>query len=145
MITFFKKKDEYAWMSNFAPYGFRYKGRSYATVEHAFQSVKFEQHAPEYAEKIRQASTPAKAKTLGRSRKYRINDNWNEKRVHVMHKLLCAKLGANPELIEKLHATGDEEIGEANPFDYFWGLGESGTGKNVMGKLWVSIREDLRT
>ena len=143
MITFFKKKDEHEWMSNFAQIGLEIDGKTYPTAEHAFQAAKFTEHAPEYAEEIRQAATPASAKAKGKSRKHKINSQWDQTRVETMRRILRAKIAANPELADRLRATGNEELGEANPFDYFWGLGKSGKGKNWMGRLWMELRSEI--
>jgi ribA/ribD-fused uncharacterized protein len=49
---------------------------------------------------------------------------------------------------EKLHdlllSTGDRPLVEASPFDYYWGCGRSGTGKNRLGELLMQTRTELR-
>ena len=49
-----------------------------------------------------------------------------------------------PELRELLLATGDEDIVEAAPTDYYWGVGREGTGQNKLGKIIERIRAELR-
>jgi len=41
-------------------------------------------------------------------------------------------------------ATGDEDIAEAAPNDYYWGVGREGTGENRLGKIIERIRAELR-
>ena len=49
----------------------------------------------------------------------------------------------NPELKEKLIATGDAELIEGNPWgDTFWGVCE-GKGENHLGKILMKIRSEL--
>lgn len=144
MITFFKKKDEHEWMSNFSAHPVRFGDTTYPTAEHAFQAAKFTQHAYQHSMYISALPTPAQAKAAGKSRKHQINDHWDTERVDVMRTILRAKLETNSGLAAKLEATGDEELGEANPFDYFWGLGKSGKGKNWMGRIWMEIRQERR-
>ena len=44
----------------------------------------------------------------------------------------------------KLIATGDRELIEDSWRDDFWGWGPDKDGKNILGKLWMEIREELR-
>jgi len=67
-IYFYSKTDAYSWLSNFSSHGFECDGKYWRTVEHYFQAAKFFLTDPEYAEKIRLALGPKKAKSLGRSR-----------------------------------------------------------------------------
>jgi hypothetical protein len=67
-------------------------------------------HGPEHAEKIRRALTPAKVKSLGRCRKVPIRPDWEEVKEEVMLTALRAKFHQNPELRERLLATGDAEL-----------------------------------
>lgn len=51
-------------------------------------------------------------------------------------------------LREKLLATGDRLLAEDSPWDYIWGIrDEHGgmTGRNLLGKAWMVVREELCT
>jgi ribA/ribD-fused uncharacterized protein len=74
----------------------------------------------------------------------------------VMEKAVRAKF-VNPkhELLPKLLATGDREIGEANPRDKFWGIGTSADtadaknpkkwkGQNQLGKMLMKLRNEFK-
>jgi predicted NAD-dependent protein-ADP-ribosyltransferase YbiA (DUF1768 family) len=51
---------------------------------------------------------------------------------------------ADPELAEKLLATGDEELVEGNTWnDRFWGVCR-GEGRNELGKILMRVRAELR-
>jgi predicted NAD-dependent protein-ADP-ribosyltransferase YbiA (DUF1768 family) len=39
--------------------------------------------------------------------------------------------------------TGNEELVENSPYDYYWGVGRNGTGKNRLGILLMKLREEL--
>src|SRR5262249_62175955 len=67
VIQFYGTSDEYGCFSNFAHHPIRLKGRTWPTAEHYFQAQKFP--GTEYEEVIRQAKSPTKAKSMGRSRK----------------------------------------------------------------------------
>ena len=44
----------------------------------------------------------------------------------------------------KLLATGDRELIEDSWRDDFWGWGPNRDGQNMLGKLWMEIRSELR-
>ena len=50
---------------------------------------------------------------------------------------------AAAKLRELLLATADRPLVEASPFDYYWGCGRSGTGKNRLGELLMQTRAEL--
>ena len=43
-----------------------------------------------------------------------------------------------------LLATGEEELIENAPGDYYWGCGRTGTGLNMLGKILMEVRNALR-
>ena len=49
-----------------------------------------------------------------------------------------------PDLRRQLLETGDEELVEKAPRDYFWGCGASGSGKNMLGQILMEVRSELR-
>ena len=59
-----------------------------------------------------------------------------------MFKALKAKFDAYPELRALLINTGEEEIAEDSPMDYYWGIGKDGSGKSMLGVLLMNLRED---
>jgi N-glycosidase YbiA len=40
--------------------------------------------------------------------------------------------------------TGDEQIVENAPGDYYWGCGVDGSGKNMLGTILMEVRASLR-
>jgi N-glycosidase YbiA len=42
-------------------------------------------------------------------------------------------------------ATGDEEIVENAPEDYYWGCGADGSGQNKLGQILMRVRRELFT
>ncbi|MCC6357287.1 MAG: NADAR family protein [Phycisphaerales bacterium] len=142
-IRFYSKSPEYREFSNFAAFPFEHEGLTYPTVEHFFQAMKFE--GTPYADQIRAAKTPAAARTLGRSRAVPIRPDWEGIKVEIMRTALRLKFAAHAELQSLLLATGDEELIEAAPRDYFWGCGARGTGRNMLGTLLMELRGALRS
>ncbi|MEO1528481.1 MAG: NADAR family protein [Planctomycetota bacterium] len=142
MISFYVVSDEYGFLCNFSAHGFTLDDRYWPTVEHYFQAQKFLD--TEYAEHIRDARTPKEAKNLGQSRKQPLRSDWEDVKVDVMRRALRAKFGTHTHLRNELLDTGDEELVEDSPSDYFWGCGKLGGGQNMLGKLLMEIRHELR-
>ena len=63
----------------FSP-GFELDGKHWPTVEHYFQAAKYLGTDEDWAEQIRLAATPAKAKTMGRSRHIRFAATGSKRR-----------------------------------------------------------------
>lgn len=142
MIGFYTVNCEYGVFSNFSPHGFTLDGRYWTTVEHYFQAQKFPGH--EQADKIHAARKPGDAKRLGQSRKVKLRDDWEAVKDGLMYQAVLAKFQQHPDLQEILLSTGDEEIVETAPDDYYWGCGAKGTGKNRLGQILMRVRSEIR-
>lgn len=130
---------EFGFLSNFYPVSINYCGRTWPSVEHAFQAMKTLDRAKQ--EEIRVAPTPALAKKLGRRMKLR--KDWDAVKVGIMEDLVLAKFKQNQYLAEKLLATGDMVLEEGNNWgDAFWGVVD-GIGRNELGKILMCVRAVL--
>jgi len=141
-IKFYSEKGRYGEFSNFANYSIRLKNKIWKTTEHYFQSQKFEKQ--EYQEKIRNAITPMMAAQLGRSRKERILKNWDDIKQNVMYEAVKAKFTQHSDLKRLLLDTKDAKIIEHTDNDNYWGDGGDGKGKNMLGKILMKVREELK-
>lgn len=142
-IYFYRVGEEYGCFSNFSAHPFELDGKEWGTSEHYFQAQKFVTTDPDYAKRIRMASSPMIAANLGRSRKVPLRGDWESVKDDVMRKAVKAKFSAHPKLQELLLATGDEEIFENTAKDTYWGCGSDGTGKNMLGKILMELRAEL--
>ena len=140
-IYFYKTTDKYGEFSNFSKYGFELDGEYWKTSEHYFQAQKFENLA--IKERIRNAKTPMEAAKLGRNRNYPLREDWEEVKDDVMRKAVLQKFETHSELKELLLSTGGKLLIEDTQHDYYWGCGKDGTGKNVLGKILMEIRNSL--
>ena len=61
-----------------------------------------------------------------------------------MRDALMAKFATHDQLQLALLKTGNEELVENAPSDYFWGCGQLGTGKNQLGRLLMEVRQTIR-
>ncbi|MCL4143307.1 UNVERIFIED_CONTAM: hypothetical protein GTU68_065810 [Idotea baltica] len=142
MIAFYVASDEHGYLCNFSAHGFTLDGDYWPTVEHYFQAQKFV--GTEYAQRIRAARTPKEAKNLGMTRKITLRSDWEEVKVDVMQKAVFAKFKTHTDLAEALVETGNDELVENAPGDYFWGCGKMGTGQNWLGKILMEVRCQLQ-
>lgn len=132
-------KNQYEFLSNFAPSIIFYDGFVYPTVEHAFQASKTMDY--NMRKSISEAKTPGQAKRLGRHLVLR--PYWADIKIRVMTDLVTKKFAIH-ELRMKLLETGDEELVEKNFWnDIFWGIC-NGIGENNLGKILMNIRENIR-
>jgi N-glycosidase YbiA len=141
-ILFYSVSDEYGEFSNFAPYPIRVSGKRWPTSEHYFKAHKFRD--PKIRESIRTANSPMEAARMGRDRRYRIRRDWDSVRVGVMREALRAKFTQHVELRSLLMSTGDATIVEHTENDAFWGDGGDGSGANMLGRLLMDLRNELR-
>ena len=58
--------------------------------------------------------------------------------------ILRAKASQHEYVRRKLLATGDRELIEDSWRDDFWGWGANRDGLNMLGKLWMEVRTEIR-
>jgi N-glycosidase YbiA len=141
-IRFYSVGDEYGEFSNFAHFPIQLDGKIWPTSEHYFQAQKFTDVA--YREKIRKAGTPMIAARLGRDRSRKLRRDWESAKVGVMRIVVKAKFTQHPELTALLLSTGDAKIVEHTENDDYWGDGGDGSGKNMLGRILMQLREELQ-
>jgi N-glycosidase YbiA len=127
--------------NNFSAHAVEFRGKLYPTSEHAYQAAKCTD--PQGQEAIRNARSPLQAKALANETYRAARDpDWASKKVAVLEEILRAKLAQHLEAREALQNSGHEDIVEDSPTDYFWGEGADGSGQNMLGKLWMKIRDE---
>jgi ribA/ribD-fused uncharacterized protein len=141
-IRFYSVSDEYGEFSNFAPYPIRLDGQTWPTSEHYFQAQKFDDEADRAA--VRTAKTPMIAARLGRDRKRTLRRDWERVKDGIMRQAVLAKFTQHEDLRELLLATGDAELIEHTENDDYWGDGGDGSGRNMLGRILMHVRTELR-
>lgn len=137
-------KDKYSFLSNFWYVEVEFEGLKYKSVEHAFQASK--SIHPEARLKIQSCKTAGDSK---RSSKFlTLRKDWELIKESIMFDLLKQKFSKSP-LKEMLLETEDEVLIEGNYWhDNFWGSCKCDKcmfqGKNVLGKLLMKVREELK-
>lgn len=146
MDTISRFHREYRFLSNFYVSRVSYDGHDYITVEHAFQAAKcVDPYARDY---VRNATTPADAKTRGRDSV--IRQDWDQVKIVIMLDLLTQKF-QTPFLAKLLKDTGNAKLVEGNTWhDQFWGsctcfncVQDEDKGKNWLGILLMEVRDGL--
>jgi len=141
-VYFYSTRGEYGGFSNFSRHGFELDGEYWPTSEHYFQAQKFP-NTPD-CDQIRQAKTPKDAAKMGRDRTRPLRKDWEQVKDDMMRKAVLRKFETHADIREILLATGDGEIVENAPGDYYWGCGKDGSGKNMLGLILMEVREILR-
>jgi N-glycosidase YbiA len=141
-VYFYNTSGKYGCFSNFSPHGFELDGLYWKTSEHYFQAQKFV--GTSHKMEICNCKTPKDAANKGRERTRPLRLDWEQVKDDIMRKAVLRKFETHAEIRDILLATGDEEIIENAPSDYYWGCGKDGSGKNMLGKILVEVRELLR-
>lgn len=143
VIYFYGKDNPYGYYSNFSPHAIFVENKIWPTVEHYYQAKKFSDEGLQ--EYIRRLSTPGKAKREGNEPHPEYKANWPELKDDVMRVGIYHKFTQHPDLNEKLIIEdGDADLFEHTENDKYWGDGGDGSGKNMLGKLLMELRNKLR-
>ncbi|MDE0406863.1 MAG: NADAR domain-containing protein, partial [Alphaproteobacteria bacterium] len=142
-------KADWGLFSNFAPLpnAITAADKTWPTSEHLYQAAKF-RLSPDVQEQIAQAALPRDAAKLGRDRANKPDADWTSRRTDAMRWVIRMKREANPELVDSaLERSGDRPIVEYSGHDAFWGAKPDGAnlvGSNVLGRLWMELRQQIR-
>ena len=146
VIRFYIREEPYGFLSNFwrcpqkvyLNYG-RYE--TFPTNEHYYQSMKAKYDRTR--EWIASAPTAMVAMTTGRALPEKeMRSDWNIVREEIMLHGLRAKF-ENETLRLLLLWTGNAELVEDSPTDWFWGGSLPGS-QNALGKLLMKVRDEIR-
>ena len=148
--------SEHVFLSNFSPCTITLQDVTCSSLEQAyFYTMAKELGNLKIAQMILETHLPREIKKLGA--KLVATIEWNRKSPQVMFDLLTIKFQQNPNLKERLLATGDKKLVKSTQ-SKFWGCGltipmidrqirEHGqvksTGKNTLGEQLEGVRRDL--
>jgi ribA/ribD-fused uncharacterized protein len=142
-IGFYER--EFYVFSNFSSFQVEWRGQLWSTSEHAYQAAHFFETAPELVKQIHSARSAHDAEKLAKAHPDKVPENWSEIKIGIMEDICKHKLLQNSYVKRKLLQTGDIELVEDSPSDSFWGWGSDHTGRNELGKVWMRLREWLKT
>ena len=140
--VFFYEQDFYV-LSNFSAFALMWKGQRFDTSEAAYHWEKFP-GKPSVRYEIFNAMSAHEAFKVAERYKAVRRPDWDNIKVKVMRDILRAKAEQHEYVRRKLLATGDRELVEDSWRDDVWGWGPNRDGQNLLGKLWMEIRTELR-
>lgn len=143
-IIGFYPREFYAF-DNFSAFQVDFIDKRWPTSEHAYHAMKFIDTAPEIVEEIYAARSPHDALKIASTHRSRRRGDWDEVKIEIMYEICKCKMLQNPYVLDKLRLSGDLEIVEDSPKDDFWGWGPNRNGRNELGKIWMRLREEIRS
>lgn len=145
----FYEQDFYV-LSNFSSFRTRFNDCTYPTSEHAYQAAKFFRPGVAPADQgllhfaIGSAPSAHEAFKAAERHKDKRRPDWDDVKVGIMKDILRAKAAQHEYVRRKLLATGDRTLIENSWRDDFWGWGPNRDGQNMLGRLWMEVRSELR-
>lgn len=137
--VFFYEQDFYV-LSNFSAFTVKWKGIRFDTSEAAYHWEKFPNN-PDIQYAIQHAPSAHEAfKIAGEHSTFR-RDDWDDVKRGIMKSILIAKVTQHDYVLKKLLDTGDRELVEDSWRDDYWGWGPNKDGQNMLGKVWMEVRE----
>ncbi len=141
-IDFYKEFGEYGFLANYSPHGFYQNGIYYPTVEHYYQSEKFDN--PNIRDSIITAKTPKEASMIGRDRTHKRKEHFRDQKLQVMYEGVLEKFRQNPDIRSKLIETRNQIIREMTVKESYWGVGPDLDGENHIGQILMNVREQVK-
>ena len=148
--VFFYEQDFYV-LSNFSAFTlvwsskYEHLSRVFKTSEEAYHWEKFNHLAGRGVQDLLENARSAHdAFTLAQKHSDLRRRDWDAVKVDIMRDILRAKADQHDYVRRKLLATGDRILIENSWRDDFWGWGPKRDGQNMLGKLWMEVRTELR-
>lgn len=137
-------RGQYFFLSNFYDAPVTYLGLTYQNNEAAFQSAKVIGTKRESQRRAFTHLAPNEAKRKGRH--VLLRPDWEKAKDQVMYEIVKDKFTNNPDLQEKLLATGNAILTEGNTWhDVYWGYDiRQKRGQNKLGKILMRVRQELK-
>ena len=120
---------------------FTVAGKEFPTVEHYAQYIKFATTDAEFAESLLEKA-PATLRMAGGSKKHEADPEYSIEAAY--RAAYTAAIAENEDLKAALLATADAAIEAEYPTDAVLGIGEDGTGQNLLGTILMALRITVR-
>lgn len=144
-ICFYNKSKPYYEFSNFYPAPIVIDNHSYATSENYYQSQKFYPDNMHVFVQIQSSKLPRDAFNIAHRYEKLVRNDWHTGyKNKVMLRALQEKFKQHQRLKQLLLSTGDKLLVEHTEKDVYWGDGGDASGKNMLGKLLVQVRNEIR-
>lgn len=134
-------------LSPFAAFPVEWRGKTYATAEHAYQAAHFFDTDADIAEQVCSQPSPLEAFLFANKHAEKEDKNWSSKKVAVMEEITRAKIKQHDIVRQILLQTEAKDLVETNDEDSFWGWGPGPDhiGRNELGKIWMRVRDEINS
>ncbi|KAI0371434.1 DUF1768-domain-containing protein [Pilatotrama ljubarskyi] len=134
---------QYAGLLHTSRHKVHYDHKSYPTVLHLFEALRFLPMHPEHAEEVRRCGTAEEASAIANNNQAQWRSDWETVFENLLDEALYAKFIQHPHLRSVLLNTGDADLVFSDA-DNFWGEGPVGRGANHLGRALQRVRDRLR-
>ncbi|OBZ70317.1 Swarming motility protein YbiA [Grifola frondosa] len=138
------RENELAGLLHFSPHSVHYQRKTYPTALHLLEALKFLEHQPDLAERIRTCATPEQASEMAEAFRQHVRPDWEQVFLHMIDEALYWKFMQHPYLRRLLMDTGQVDLVFSDSDDSFWGDGPLGQGANHLGNALMRVRQRLR-
>lgn len=142
--VFFYPKEFYVF-DNFSSFQVEYDGFLWPTSEHAYHAERFKGFSADVIKEIKESRSAHDAQKIAERNKDKQNPKWDDIKKSVMKDILRNKVQQHPYVLKKLLESGDREIIEDSWRDETWGWGLNKDGKNLLGNIWMELREEYKS
>lgn len=139
----FSRFDDAHPLSTVSMHPFVLEDTEWRTAEHYYQSSKMRNRG--YAARIASQTSAMAAHNMGNSWWRCKRRDFRSVRIVLMTRALYSKARQHPEIADYLTQTGSQLLVETSQYDLFWGIGRDQRGQNHLGKIWMDVREKMRT
>lgn len=143
ILDFYSTKSLFGEFSNFALFPIEIDGVNWPSSEHYYQAHKYTD--AQLIEWVRLASSPYEAAMRGRDKNIPKRHDWDEVKDQIMEIAVYKKFESYQILRDLLLSTNESRIFEHTTNDCYWGDCGDRTGKNKLGLLLMTIRNDLNS
>ncbi|KAH8096614.1 hypothetical protein BXZ70DRAFT_326627 [Cristinia sonorae] len=138
----------FADLLHFSSHPVHYKNKLYPTAYHLYEAMKYLDHRPDIAERIRTSGSGRegveRAGEVSRDYTAHVRPDWERVMVDKMEEALYHKFIQHESARRILLATGQKSLIFSEYDDAFWGDGPVGQGLNHIGHILMRIRDQLR-
>lgn len=135
-------EQEFYPFSNFSSFQLNWRGHTFQTSEAAYHYEKFIGGDHAYlAIDIQRARSAHDAYKIAQRHKDKRRSDWDEVKVSLMKDILVQKVLQHPYVLKKLLDSGNRKLVENSWRDGYWGIGPDGKGLNMLGVLWMEVRD----
>ena len=141
-IYFYKEFGDLGYLASYSNHGFYKDGKYWPTIEHFYQAHKFLDS--NLRDIIQYAATPKEASKIGRDKNNPLRRHWEYLKLDIMFEAVYRKFITHSDIRNLLLLTNNAEIIEETTKENYWGCGPLYDGKNMFGKILMSVRDLMR-